>query len=126
MATIKITGIDKAIRELKQIRGVTPRALGAAMKVEGELIMTKSKGVAPVDTGTLRASGRVGRPSIRGSQVEVVLGYGGAARDYALIQHEANFNHPGQGQRKYLEGPAKAAASGFARRIAARLARAWR
>jgi hypothetical protein len=52
----------------------------------------------PVDTGTLRASARI---EIKGNTIE--FGYGGAASDYATIQHEnLQFHHP-VGQAKFLE-----------------------
>ncbi len=112
---------------MRAIQAVTPRALAKALKTEAELIMTESKQKwVPVDVGTLRASGRVEQPQIRGKDVSVDLGYGGAASAYALIQHEANFNHPGQGRRKYLEQPVKNHLPKLGRGIARRLARAWK
>jgi hypothetical protein len=124
---IKLTGVKEAVARLKGIERVTPTALADALYVEGELIMTTSKrSWVPVDLGTLRASGRVERPRISGSNVSVELGFGGAAAAYALIQHErTDFNHPGQGRAKYLEGPVKEAAPTIGRKIARRLQRAW-
>ena len=97
------------------------------MRIEGELIMTDSKqNYVPVDLGVLRASGFVKGPTIMGDNVEVKLGYGGAASAYALIQHEAmDFRHT-VGGPKYLERPVKRAAAGLGQKIARRLARAWR
>lgn len=61
-----------------------------------EAIMTVSKEqYCPVDTGALRSSGTV-QVEIRGSGVEVQLGYGGAAAAY------------GGKQWKFLETPLKA------------------
>ena len=55
------------------------------------------------------------------------MGYGGAASAYALVQHErTDYRHPGQGQAKYLEGPAKARAPQLGRNIARRLRKAMR
>lgn len=124
---IRFDGVAEAIRNLEGVRQVTPQELAAALYVEGELIMTESKqSRVPVDTGTLRASGRVQQPKISGENVTVTLGYGGAASAYALIQHEATwFNHPGQGRAKYLEGPVKARAHVIGRNVARRIKQAW-
>ena len=124
---IRLTGVKEAVANLRGVQRVTPKALAEALNIEAELIMTESKrSWVPVDLGTLRASGRVESPVIRGTNVSVDLGYGGAASAYALIQHEGNFNHPGQGRRKYLEGPVKNRASKLGPSIARRLAAAWR
>ena len=75
----------------------------------------------PVKTGTLRASGAVGQPTVTGMDAEVAIGYGGAAKAYALKQHEdLNLNHP-NGKAKYLEDPVRAQTDGMAERIAKRL-----
>ena len=61
-----------------------------AMFIEGERVMSKSKREAPVGVdGNLRASGFVRPPERKGaSKWVVVLGYGGAAKGYAIYQHE--------------------------------------
>lgn len=78
------------------------KALGA-LRVEAEVEMTESKRRVPVEHGTLRASGFVAT-SRNGSNLSAVLSYGGAAEDYAIVQHERlDFLHPRGGQAKYLE-----------------------
>jgi len=100
------------------------KALAGGVAMEGERIMTKSKRVVPVDLGTLRASGFVERPKTVRDTVTVTLGYGGAAKAYALVQHEReDFNHPGQGSAKYLERPVNEAERGFGKRVAKELER---
>ncbi len=126
MASIKLLGVKEAIARLRRIQAVTPAALAQALNTEAELIMTRSKRIVPVKVGTLKASGRVENPEIRGNEVSVTLGYGGAASAYALIQHEGNFNHPGQGERKYLERPVREATRTIGASIARRLKRAWK
>lgn len=95
--------------------------LGKALYHEGERIMGDSKAnYVPVDKGILRASGHVLLPQMesKGGPI-VVMGYGGPAVPYALRQHEElTWNHPGQGQPKYLETPAMRAAASAGRRIA--------
>ena len=93
----------------------------------GEKIMTQSKRIVPVDKGPLRASGHVQKPVTTRTKVTVVLGYGGAAKDYALRQHEdESLNHPGQGEPHYLSKPTKAATRDISKRVAKAVQKAWR
>lgn len=80
------------------------RILGQLNKT-AEKIMTISKRLAPVDFGILKTSGLVEKPEKKGAKFRVVMGYGGAASAYAIVQHEnLNFQHT-VGQAKFLEEP---------------------
>lgn len=116
-------GDDQFRRWMKESPKKATNALKGSLMLEGEVIMRKSKTIVPVDTGTLRGSGHVRQPEKDGSKVVVTLGFGGPASAYALYQHERDLNHPGQGQKKYLEQPANEAAAGFGERIGRRLER---
>ena len=114
-------GLDELVARLEDSGDDAPRELGRALNVEAEKIMTKSKRLVPVDLGVLRASGHVRKPVIKKTAATVVMGYGGAASAYALIQHERlDFQHT-SGQAKFLEQPVKAAAAGLGRRLAKNL-----
>lgn len=78
---------DKIIeKEMKRLQA-------AAMEIKGE-----SQALCPVDTGTLRNSAY-----INDLDNGYEIGYGGAASDYALEQHEnLQYYHP-VGQAKFLE-----------------------
>lgn len=90
--------------------------IGKALFDEANEIMAQSKaGFVPVKSGALRASGHVQLP--RPGPL-ILFGYGGPAVPYALIQHEAHYQHPGGGQRKYLEIPVVAAIPGMPDRLA--------
>lgn len=117
---------------LRNLPRVTEQQAAAALRAEAEDIMLKSKrDHVPVDQGTLRASGQVAEPVIRGSMVSVELGYGGAASAYALAVHEHPSEHSPPswsggvkftvGGPKYLEKPVLAAARNLGQRIARRL-----
>lgn len=93
-------------------------AMANAIFVEAEMIMTASHPLVPVDLGVLRASAIVNQPKIKADGAEVTFGYGGAASDYALIQHERLDYHHEVGQAKYLEQPFMAATAGMKERIA--------
>lgn len=136
MATsFKLTGASKVNAALKRAAKMMPKEVAAALRREAEIIMTDSKdNFVPVDQGVLRASGYVRTPSARAGNIQVAMGYGGAAKAYALAVHEhpskhsppswkgktVNFKPSGRGP-KYLERPLKNAAGDLANRLAARL-----
>lgn len=100
--SVKIEGLEKiraAIEKAKK-RGV--EAVASALYVAAGVVMTEAKQRAPVDLGPLRNSGYVTLPEAS-SAPQVELGFGGAAKEYALIQHERlEFKHE-VGEAKYLE-----------------------
>ena len=102
--------------------------LAQGLYQEAETIMTRSKrDFVPVKDGTLRGSGFVDVPVIKGTAASVTMGYGGAASAYALIQHEAlHFRHPNGGQAKYLEQPVMEATRGMDRRLGATVGEVFR
>ena len=137
MAEIKWTGVDELQAKLLQAHAKALMALGGAIQLEGETIMTRSKReFVPVDLGTLRGSGHVTQPEYSGHKAEVTLGYGGPAAAYALAVHEhpsvhspptwqgkdINWNVAGSGP-KYLEKPMLESRKGQGQRIARRIKR---
>jgi hypothetical protein len=118
----RLTGAEQLQRALRQYGDGSTRALGGALYREAEEIMADSKDkYVPVDIGVLRASGFVDLPEISGNRARVQLGYGGAAEEYAFVQHERLDFHHIVGQAKYLERPMLEAASGLESRLAADL-----
>ena len=131
---IRIEGLDKLETRLKKSGVNAAKELAGGLLVEGNIIMTQAKRITPVAPGggTLRSSGQVKPPVIKRTSATVILGFGGAASDYALAVHEfpskfspaswkgktsLNWNAAGTGA-KFLEQPVKAAASGFGQRLA--------
>ncbi len=122
MARIRIDGLDKLQARLKAAGKTAASDLAGPLFTEAELIMTEAKQITPVDHGPLKGSGHVKRPVISRHKVEVVLGFGGAASAYALIQHErTDFRHDPPQQAKFLEQPVKEAKAGFGDRVARHL-----
>lgn len=78
--------------------------------LQAEAVMTESKrDYVPVDLGILRASGHVLPPVEEDRRTKVQLVFGGAAKAYAIVQHERlDFKHT-TGGPKYLERPLMAA-----------------
>lgn len=130
--TFKLRGAKAMQRRMEGLARKYPDRVKAAMYREGELILADSKeNYVPVDLGVLRSSGFVNPPQRSGKDVSVVIGYGGAAADYALSVHETpsphdpptwkgttvTFSPDGRGP-KYLEKPLKAAIPDIPRRLA--------
>lgn len=116
-----VSGHAQLAAALKAAAAKAPVVLGGAMFTEAEDIMGKSRQLAPVDRGNLRGSGVVMPPDVAGPVVQVELGYGGAASEYALVQHERlDFRHT-VGQAKFLEQPVNEAGNGLEGRLAARV-----
>lgn len=94
------------------------------------LVMARSQEIVPIGgpptspydvaPGTLRDSGTVLLPEWEGDVCSVTLGYGGAASDYAAVQHEdLTFRHKEGQQAKFLEQPLDEEAPNVVPRIGA-------
>lgn len=97
-----------------------------AVHTAAELLLAASEPLAPVDTGMLKASGKV--TSIGGAGVhEAAVSYTAVAPngyDYAVRQHEQLDYHHQQGQAKYLERPMHSEAAAVGAAMAATLRQA--
>lgn len=121
MAKVKLVGLSKLLKKFQRRPEEILKLTAAAINIEAEIIMAEAKGLAPVDLGTLRASGFVKPPKFRRSKISISLGFGGPAAEYALFVHEdLTANHP-VGQAKFLEQPFKKRLSGMSARIAKRI-----
>ena len=120
--SLAITGEQQLYAELERYGAKATPAAAAALFEEAEDIMADSKeNYVPVDVATLKNSGHVQRPDVSNDRISVTLAYGGAAEDYAVVQHERlDYRHT-VGQAKYLERPLLKAVVGMAGRLAARI-----
>jgi hypothetical protein len=103
MAGIYLTGQQELRAVLMRAPQHAQNALGRALWREGTIIMAKSMTqYVPIDMGTLKGSAVVARPTKVGAfGVLVQMGYGGAAKAYAVKQHEdTSLSHPPKRQRK--------------------------
>lgn len=113
VATVR-TNMDRALLNAH-------RQAAAALYEVANDVMGESKRLVPVDTGALKGSGYVSEPRVELGKIEVEIGYGGPAAQYAVRQHEdLTLNHPNGGQAKFLEQPLTAL--DLPRAIAARIA----
>ena len=112
MARSGLIGTAELRAKLKAAGPLAMTALAAASLEEMEKVMAEAKAITPVQKkkglpgGTLRSSGTVLPPKIGARSVTTVAGFGGAAKAYALVQHERlDYKHnPGQ-TAKFLERP---------------------
>ncbi len=88
------------VGRFRQLDAQGVRLGSRALFQEGEKIMRASKPLVPVFHGALRSSGHVQLPRRTASgDVEVLLGYGGAAASYAVFVHEGT--GPAVGRPQY-------------------------
>ena len=114
-------GVRATAARLAGVQAAVAAALPGALLVEGEKVMMEAKRLTPVDTGTLRSSGRVTGPETEGDSVSVRLSFGGAAQEYAIYVHEDLEATHVNGQAKFLEEPVKRHASRFGANVSATL-----
>ncbi len=126
MKNITLVGADKVRNLLARGGSIGVDVLVRVLRDDSLIAFRNSQMMTPHATGVLRASGVVKPPTVNGTSVEIVMGYGGAASAYALYQHEnTNLNHPDpsnphsdpKGQAKYLEKPVRDQTRGLARRL---------
>lgn len=130
-----LDGVNDAVKKLNAIADRLRKDTAKAIRVEVEKIGSDAdRNYIPVDQGTLRASKYIDGPRIEGNNIEVTIGYGGAAAAYAVAVHEnpsehdppswegvqVDFHPRGRG-RKYLETPLRKAMPGMSDRIAERI-----
>ena len=107
----KLFGADDMIKKIKAVAAKFPDRVAAAIYQEAQIEMTEAKRRTPVSPlpapkgvvpGTLRASGTVHEPVRNGRNISIQMSFGGAASDYAVVQHEnPDFIHT-TGQSHYL------------------------
>ena len=119
VAKYEVSLDSKKLMDLLTLSG--PKSLGTlgqALYREGATIFEDSQDEVPLDTGNLRASGKLGFPKVEGKDVVVEISYGGAAADYAAIVHEdLEMNFRNGRKAKYLEDPVRRRIKGMDGRL---------
>lgn len=147
MATIgiRLRGLDRTLQEVSGDGYLMRRITGAATRAmieNAEDLLGRAQRDAPVDEGTLRASGSAtvfagGKAVARGGMGaeepalvegggrDRIVGVVGFDTPYALAQHERlDYNHPKGGKAKYLEDNLKEQARRYEDNLRDRAARA--
>jgi hypothetical protein len=109
---IRMEGTNELQRAFDALGSEADKVLASALRIEAEKVMAVSVRQVPVDTGVLRASQTIGEAEGSGDDMSISLGYGGAASDYAWVQHERTDYRHTVGKAKYLSDPVAEAASG--------------
>ncbi len=100
---VSIVGDEALIRRLKAAGSQGVEAAATGLYQAGEQIRGNAMERAPVDFGVLKGSAYVTLPELKGGDAEVIVGFGGPAKDYAIVQHEdLTYRHP-VGEAKFLE-----------------------
>jgi len=124
------TGIDTVGRRLEQIRTEMPFQAGIAVQQEADAILEASRPLVPVDTASLRDSGKVDDWAILSpGVVQASVRYGGTVgrmgrvpeRYAAIVEFDVTMPHPRGGQAGYLSMPTFQATAGMLARIAEQL-----
>jgi len=118
---VEVEGFAEAMALLSVKNKVIPATM-EALYAEAQMVLAESKRQVPFRVGALSGSGMVHQPYSVGSKVAVEISYGGAAVDYALVQHEnTDFKHAEGRKAKYLEDPIADAQGRLALNIASRV-----
>jgi len=127
----ELTGLDTVRQNLVALPAMLLGLGGIALQQEADAILEASQPLVPVDTGSLRRSGRVDDVVLNGPVVSSGVRYGGREgilgripEQYAYIVHENVTTHHPIGQDHYLSLPLFAATSGMLARIAEQLGNA--
>lgn len=125
---INIEGDEEFYQLLEQFGAKSISVLARALHEEHELIMIEAKNRCPVDTGALKASGKVRPPKITdGLVIESHGSFGDADKVYyATYVHEILWTRHPIGQAKYYESALMEAVPGLTNRLSARLKSAMR
>lgn len=120
--SLSYSGSGKLTQQIERLVKLAPVETAGVLFEEAEDIMAESQKQVPFRTGVLSGSGHVQPPVIDEDGAEVVMGYGGPARAYAIIQHETKeFRHAEGRKWKYLEDPAMEAAEDMETRFGQKL-----
>lgn len=103
VARFTMTGSDQLVANLRTSSRRSAKAAERAVYEFGETEMREMKKRTPVDTGALRNSGFVEKPTRVGTKVSVSLGFGGQADAYAIFVHEDLDVFHRVGEAKFVE-----------------------
>lgn len=123
VSSIELIGSDKLIDLLIRVGAQGTPALARGIYEEGQLAFRTSQKRVPYRFGILKGSGRLFEPVVQGDQVDVTLGYGGAARKYAGPVHEIAKNYRNGKTHKYLSSAVEERQPQMDARLAARIER---
>jgi hypothetical protein len=103
---VALHGGNALRKQMRLLRDGGRMAIARGIYEVAHEIMGESKGIVPYEHGHLQETGDVGMPETVAGRIQVTMGYGGVAVDYAIRQHEnMEYKHAPGKQAKYLENP---------------------
>lgn len=121
--SIELVGTDKLVNLLIRVGADLTPTLARAIYEEGQLAFRTSQKRVPYRFGILKGSGRLFEPVVQGDDIDVTLGYGGAARKYAMAVHEIDKNYRSGKTHKYLSSAVEERVPQMNARLTARINR---
>lgn len=112
MITVTIDGVSKVSSSLAKFAADADRKKKKGLYRQGQKTLTKAVTYTPLETGALRASGKL---EFEGDVL--VISFGGPAAPYAIYVHEILSNVHPYGQAKFLERAVQEDAPLFAKLI---------
>ena len=105
--TVRVEGIDRTKGKLEKLAKENKQKLRDGMWTAGRFLLRESQKLVPVDTGALKASGKVLVRNNSDDAPEYIVTYGNGEVSYAVYQHENLDYFHETGQAKFLEQPAR-------------------
>lgn len=122
--SIELLNHRQVIALLAQAESNAVPMLGRALYEEGQLIFRNSQKQVPFRFGIAKGSGRLLEPQVAGTQVEVTVGYGGAASKYIEIIHNTKTMSFRNGKKShFVEDPVEQAQMGMDARLLKRVSK---
>ncbi len=119
-----LTGIGKMREQLRKLEDIAKRMPARRLKKEAEEILKEAQDLVPVDTGALRASGKIIKEDSQGG-VTFTVTFGNEDVDYAEIVHEDMLVYHSNGVAKYLAIPFDRRREALKKDVRQRLMRAF-
>lgn len=116
----RMRGTERMVAKLLKLQQDFPDRVERAILQEAKIELTEAKRRTPVDTGTLRASGKVGMMR-EGRTIIAIFSFGGPAESYVVYVHERLDVFHMVGQAKFLESVLNESRAHMAKRIAKRI-----
>ena len=119
--SVEFEGAEEMQRTLRRIADSVPDQAEDALKQEAEVLAAQARDRAPVLTGALKDSIRVGKTTRSGGDISVPIIAGGPSAPHAAAVHEDLDAQHSNGQAKFLEQPVMEAAGSLVRKLGNRI-----
>lgn len=116
-SSFTLRGASEMTRRMRDLQRKFPDDARRALHDEAADVLAASQEVVPVETGALKATGRIAEVETPDKEIAVAVTYGDETVQYAAAVHEVG---PSE---KYLERPLRDAVQGMNTRIAERIQR---